>query len=364
MTLIALDDICEIQMGKTPSRSKPEYWGGTLPWVTISDISGGRVANDTKECITERGASESGSKLIPEGTLLFSFKLSIGKRAFAGCDLYTNEAIAALKIRDRSVIHDRFLYWALGAVNYDEMVDRAAKGKTLNKVKLKQIPIPLPPLAEQKRIAGILDAADALRAKRRESLAQLDALIQATFLDMFGDPVTNPKGLERTQLGDLLKVKSGEGLVAKDMDSTGRYPVYGGNGINGFHSEYRFDEPQIVLGRVGVYCGAVHLTSPQSWITDNALFVQKLFKPMNQEYLLAALREADLNQYANQAAQPLISGSRIYPVEVLLPPIEMQHRFAARVLAIKSLRMHMTAHSESLDDLFAALQARAFAGER
>ena len=71
-------------------------------------------------------------------------------------------------------------------------MDRAAKGKTLNKAKLKTLPVPFPPLTEQKRIAKILDAADALRIKRREALAQLDTLIQSTFLDMFGDPVTNP----------------------------------------------------------------------------------------------------------------------------------------------------------------------------
>ena len=85
-------------------------------------------------------------------------------------------------------------------IDYDRLGGPSRKGQSpaLNKAKLQILQIPLPPLAEQKRIAGILDAADALRAKRREALAQLDTLLQSTFLDMFGDPVTNPMGWEVT----------------------------------------------------------------------------------------------------------------------------------------------------------------------
>ena len=112
---------------------------------------------------------------------------------------------------------------------------------SFNISKFKKLQIPLPPLAEQKRIAGILDAADALRAQRRESLAQLDTLLKSTFLDMFGDPVTNPMGWEALPLGKVIKVKSGDGLVAKDMAPDGEFPVYGGNGINGYHDSYMFE---------------------------------------------------------------------------------------------------------------------------
>ena len=204
MRTVPLQQICDIQIGKTPLRSVPEYWGGELPWVTISDFAAGRIVTTTQERITRIGAAKSGSKRIPRGTLLLSFKLSLGKRALSGCDLFTNEAIAALQVLDHGVAHRDYLYWALGSIDYDRLVDRAAKGKTLNKAKLKILQIPLPPLPEQKRIAGILDAADALRAKRREALAQLDTLLQSTFLDMFGDPVTNPMGWDQCVVGDVV----------------------------------------------------------------------------------------------------------------------------------------------------------------
>ena len=126
MRTVPLQQLCEIQIGKTPSRSVPEYWGGELPWVTISDFAAGRTVETTKERITEVGAEKSGSKLIPHGTLLLSFKLSLGKRAYAGCDLFTNEAIAALQVLDQAVADRDYLYWALGSINYDSLVDRAA----------------------------------------------------------------------------------------------------------------------------------------------------------------------------------------------------------------------------------------------
>ena len=223
--------------------------------------------------------------------------------------------------------------------------------------------IPLPPLDEQKRIAGILDAVDALRAKRREALGQLDTLLQSTFLDMFGDPVSNSMGWERKPLGEVIRVRSGDGLVSKDMVSDGRYPVYGGNGISGYHDSFMFEEPRIVLGRVGVYCGAVHLTRPRAWVTDNALYVHTFIQPVDTIYVVAALKMANLNQYAGRSAQPLISANRIYPVEILFPPLDLQHRFAAIVASVEQQRARQRAHLAELDTLFASLQFRAFRGD-
>ena len=251
----------------------------------------------------------------------------------------------------------RYLYYALKAIKIP------AAGYSRHYKFLRETQIPLPPLAEQKRIAGILDAADALRAKRRETLVELDTLLHSTFLDMFGDPVTNPMRWNRRPLGEVIRVKSGDGLVSKDMAPDGEYPVYGGNGINGYHDSFMFEEPRIVMGRVGVYCGAVHLTRPRAWVTDNALYVHTLFQPVDTAYLMAALKMANLNQYASQSAQPLISGTRIYPVQILMPPLDLQRRFAAIVECVEQQRVRQQAHLDELNTLFASLQSRAFRGD-
>ena len=107
----------------------------------------------------------------------------------------------------------------------------------LSPKELASLEIPLPPLDQQRRIAAILDKADALHRKRKRAIELLDGLTQSIFLEMFGDPGRDPKGATKIALGELIKVKSGDGLVAKDMAPNGIHPVYGGNGINGYHDQ-------------------------------------------------------------------------------------------------------------------------------
>jgi type I restriction enzyme S subunit len=223
--------------------------------------------------------------------------------------------------------------------------------------------IPLPPLPEQRRIAEILDKADALRAKRRAALAQLDTLTQSVFLDMFGDPVSNPKGIRKQPLAELIKLKSGDFLPAAEMAESGTYAVLGGNGINGFHDEYKFEDPQIVIGRVGAYCGCVHVSPAKSWITDNALYVSERNPSLLFDYLVHALTHSRLNQYASQFGQPLVSGSRLYPVPILIPPEDAQREFVARVARAAALKDVNEKSLGHLDALFSSLQHRAFQGE-
>ena len=95
-----LDELCDIQIGRTPSRADNRFWdGGTHPWASIADISRDRDLTTTKECITDQALSATKIKVVPEGTVLMSFKLSIGKVAIARIDTCTNEAIAALSVK-------------------------------------------------------------------------------------------------------------------------------------------------------------------------------------------------------------------------------------------------------------------------
>lgn len=228
---------------------------------------------------------------------------------------------------------------------------------------VKGLDLPLPALSEQKRIVEILDQAEALRKKRAEADTKAARILPALFYKMFGDPTTNPKGLVKRKLGDLIKVKSGNFLPAKNMDPAGRYPVYGGNGINGYHSEFMFERPVIVLGRVGIYCGAIHYSEPNCWVTDNALYVAEQSKDLHMRYLAEALRVANLNQYAGRAGQPLISGSRIYPIEILVPPPEKQEMFANRFVALYGHEKYRQDAGDHIERLFSVLLHRAFTGD-
>ncbi len=384
MRIVPLQQICDIQIGKTPSRSVPEYWGGDLPWVTISDFAAGRIVTTTKERITRIGAEKSGSKRIPRGTLLLSFKLSLGKRTFSGCDLFTNEAIAALQIRDRDVADRDYLYWVLGSIDYDRLVDRAAKGKTLNKAKLQILQIPLPPLTEQMRIAGILDAADSLRTKRREALAQLDTLLQSTFLDMFGDPVTNSMGWDTSALGQVGEVVTGNTPSRKR-------PEYYGKDIEWIKSD-NINHPSFVLTeseeRLSVAGKAVARTSPRGSILVTCIagspscignaaiadrevaFNQQInaFVPSEHISLWFAFGVFWVGKRLVQSASTnsmkgMVSKSAFSGISIPIPPISLQNRFAAIAESIERQKAIQRAYLADLDTLFASLQSRAFRGD-
>lgn len=245
----------------------------------------------------------------------------------------------------------------------EKSMSGAAGQKRVGADFLKGFEIPLPPLPEQKRIAVIFDKTDAIRRKRQQAIQLADDFLRAVFLDMFGDPVTNPKGWELKPLGDVIKLSSGNGLSAKEMDSSGCYPVYGGNGISGYHSEYMFKEPQLVIGRVGAYCGAIHITLPCAWVTDNALYVREYIQDINMHYLAQLLDISNLNQYAGKAAQPLVSGSRIYPLEMIFPPLQEQFKF--EFIKMKYLEANKIIDSASLEieTMFSSLIQKAFSGQ-
>lgn len=261
-------------------------------------------------------------------------------------------------------LDSRYLYhWVRSKEFVAYLVSRAtgASYPAVSDGVVKDARIPMPFIDDQRHIASILDTADAIRHKRQQALTLVDDFLRSTFLEMFG--CSKSETYPRVSLGSILKVASGNGLVASAM-RLGQFPVYGGNGVNGWHDEYMFAEEKIVIGRVGVYCGCIHLTKPYSWVTDNALYVKEIYrKDIDKTYLLWALRFADLNRYASQAAQPLISGGRIYSVEILLPPFEKQAQFAAYEQRIVGYRQKLANGTEEADGLFASLSQRAFRGE-
>jgi type I restriction enzyme M protein len=131
-------------------------------------------------------------------------------------------------------------------------------------------------------------------------------------------------------VGEVLKLSSGRGLTQAQMKD-GPYPVYGGNGKSGLHSEYFVEEPIIVIGRVGAYCGAVHITEPKAWVTDNGLYVTEYKKVINQRYLAQALSQLDLNQFAKVGGQPSISQTTVYECKIPMPPLEVQKEIVAEI---------------------------------
>lgn len=350
-----LGDFAEAIMGQAPPGECCNKSGLGTPFVKAGEFG--------KERPIIREWTTKPLKLAKfEDVLLCVVGATCGK-INKGADCAIGRSVAAIRA-DQSRLNSSYLYHFLSSwTDRLRAMSQGAAQTVISKEMIEGLKIPIIPLEEQKRIATILDKADAIRRKRQQTIKLANEFLRSTFLEMFGDPVTNPKGIRKTTIGELIKVSSGNGLISADMKPSGGFAVYGGNGINGRHSEYMFNDPQIVIGRVGVYCGVVHITEPKSWVTDNALYVKEYLEKININYLHEALKLAKLNQYAGQAAQPLVSGERIYRVPILVPSQELQQKFSDISEKInKVIGVYRTSLNES-EAMFDSLKQRAFTAQ-
>jgi type I restriction enzyme, S subunit len=190
-----LSELCALELGKTPARANKGFWDENREtenvWLSIADLLNGEdnIVVDSKEYLSNKGAAIC--KVVREGTLLVSFKLTLGRTAFAGRDLFTNEAIAAITILDSEELSKDFLFYFFQFFDWDKATegDVKVKGKTLNKAKLKQISVAFPSMSEQRRIVGILDEAfagiAAAKANAEQNLRNVRALFASRLASAF-----------------------------------------------------------------------------------------------------------------------------------------------------------------------------------
>ena len=295
--------------------------------------------------------------------LLIIWDGSNSGEVFMGKPGILSSTMAKLNIKDKKYTN-KYLYYFLKQKFsiLNEKVTGAAIPH-LNRAVLENLEIYSATQSEQQEIVQVLDTMSDIIRLREECISHAQDLIPALFQKMFDNPQTNRKNLNKVKVGKILTLSSGKFLPAKEMDENGIYSVYGGNGINGHHNKYLFEEPQLCIGRVGVKCGCVHLTEPKSWITDNALYINKLLKSLNMIYLKEALTQINLNQYAKRAAQPVISQSTIYNQYILEPPIELQELFAQKAIEIESYIKEQQEELKNAKQMFQSLLHHAFTGE-
>lgn len=201
--LVPVSEVCDVKIGGTPRRGVGKFWlNGTEPWVSVAELNG-NIITDTKEKITVEGVKNSNTKLIPKGTVLLSFKLSVGKVAIAGIDLYTNEAIAAFIPKDK--VFAEYLYYILPYFA-KHAATRGSLGKNLNSAKIRSLEIPMPfkvdefDLTEQKkmtaRFAKISNQSKNLERLFNQELSLLKQIKQSI--------------LKKALVGELVKVKQEE----------------------------------------------------------------------------------------------------------------------------------------------------------
>jgi type I restriction enzyme S subunit len=364
-----------------------------INWIMIGDATNdSKYITKTKKRIKPAGLKKS--RMVHEGDFLLTNSMSFGHPYILKTSGCIHDGWLVLSPREKNISRD-FFYYLLGSdALYSEFSKRAAGAvvKNLNIEIVNSVEIPLPPLAEQKRIAAILDAADALRAKRREALAQLDALLQSTFLTLFGDAVFNAKKWQRVPLAGVCKspddIKCGPfgTQLNKDEFRTEGIPLWGIKNVNRLFElathefleartakrllQYSIEPGDIVMTRKGTVgnCAVYPERMPLGIMHSDLLRLRvnrETCEPIFLAHQLHYSRDVarQLTLISGGAIMPGINVTRLKSLEVLLPPLPLQQKFAAIVESIERQKVAHRAHLAELDALFAALQHRAFRGE-
>jgi type I restriction enzyme, S subunit len=380
VALSSLGDEATIIMGQSPPGESYNQQGSGAPLLN-GPTEFGPVHPVEKQWTT------SPTKFCEAGDVLFCVRgATAGRLNLANKEYCIGRGLAA--IRGKAGKFDSgFLRYVL-ANGYATFQSRGVGSTFINISgdELARFPVPALPLVEQRRIAEVLDRAEALRAKRRAALAQIDSLTQSLFLDIFGDPVTNPKGWPIRRIGDLLE--SASYGTSEKSGATGEFPVLRMNNITRTgamdFSDLKFmDLEASEYDRYLVRRGDVLFNRTNSVDLVGKTGIFRETEPMAYAGYLIRLRTNDVNDpeylsaflntgYAKRMLRGMcksiigmanINATEIQGMKIPQTPLKLQREFARRVSAVEKLKAAQRASLAELDALFDSLQHSAFKGE-
>ncbi|HOF44556.1 MAG TPA: N-6 DNA methylase [Candidatus Pacearchaeota archaeon] len=351
-----LGDKVEVKIGGTPSRLNDNFFTGDNLWVSIEEMNGEEIT-DTKEKLTDEGIKNSNCKLIKKGTTLLSFKLSIGKTAIAGKDLYTNEAIAGLEIKDKfkKEVFNEYLYYFFSSRLSKLLLTKNNNvfGKSLNKPFLEGIKMPFPDKTIQKEIISKLSEIDNKKVRLKENLLKKNNEIENLFQEAFSK-------YEKVKLGTLIsednlisgKRPSGgvfqyeEGVISLGGENVGKDGKLDLSNINyvpdEFYEEnkdFEVEENDVLMCKDGALTGKVAIVDnelKEPFIVNEHLFIIRGDEDkLNQKYLFYSLYPNDfqvsLREKAKKMGQSGISREGLFDLEIPYPKKEIQDKIIEKV---------------------------------
>lgn len=372
------DEVFNLQMGKTPDRKNPDYFGGKNVWISIRDL-GNKDVFESNEHITDQAVSDTNIRKVKKGTVIMSFKLTVGKCGIAAKDLYTNEAIMAFNTKEGYDINSSFLYYYLQCYNW-EGANKAVMGITLNKATISKQHINIPPKSTQLAIVSELDKINELIRLKKEQLKDFDKLAQSIFYEMFGDPVENEKGWEVKKLSSLFRVSSSKRIMQEEWTKDGvpflkvsdivSLIKYGKVSPSTFISKLKFkklEEAKMVptIGDILITSrgtlGLCYIIKTDdkfyfqdgmvTWLSENTgdiipIYITYVFS--NNHYLEV------LAGRANKSTVSYISIKQISQKEITVPPLPLQQLFAQRIEQIEHQKSEVQKAITDLETLLAS----------
>ena len=385
MPELPIREFCETGSGSTPSRANAEYFGGHVPWVKSGELRDGVIIT-TEEAVTEAGIRAGRLRVAPRGSLLIAmYGATAGRTALLGVDATTNQAVCHVR-PDPARADTRYLWFALQA-KLPELLARRVGGAqpNISQETIRSTKILLPEIAVQRRVADILDKADAIRRKSKEAIALTEELLRSVFLDMFGDPVTNPKGWSVKALGELADARSGVTKGKRyDGQSMVTLPYMRVANVQDGHlvldevktidvseedgRRYRLQPGDVLLTEGGdpdkLGRGAVWRGEVDECIHQNHIFRVRPGHDVRSEYLSAIVGSERGKRYFLRAAKQTtgiatINMTQLKAFPVLLPPIDRQNAYVRFIERENAACETLRTRSDGVEDLFNALVARA-----
>ena len=388
---VKLKDIFDLQMGKTPSRSNLEYWNTTdYKWISIADLTKtSKYIFETKEYLSKSAIKDSGIKVIPANTVVMSFKLSIGKTAITKEDMYSNEAIMAFKDKHVINIIPEYIFYLFKYKNWEECSNKAVMGKTLNKATLSEIEVEICSIEKQRQIVNILDKIMSAVDGRKQELQLLDELIKARFVEMFGDPIQNPKGwdmplIEEVVANEKNALKAGPfgSALKKEYYVASGYKIYGQeqviSGDCTFGDYYIDEERYKSLENCAVQAGDVLISLVGTY--GKLLIMPEVFEPgiINPRLMKITFDKEKINPYyfkfffqseslkralsenTHGGTMDILNLGIVRKIAMPLPPLKLQNEFANFVNQVNKSKVAVQKALDETQILFDSLMQKYF----
>ena len=373
-----LGEVCTIVSGSTPKTSVTSYWDGNIKWITPAELNEDTFyIMDSVRHITEEGKEKIGLSYLPTGTVILSSRAPIGKTAIAGCEMCCNQGFKNLICSD--AIYNEYLYFFLKSkTDYLNSLGRGATFKEISKSIVESIEIPLPEVNQQKEIAEKFKKLEQLISLRKQQLAKLDELVKARFVEMFGDPIANPKQYKCYTVDDIIQFQGGSQPDKKFFEyektpdnirliqirdyRTDKFATY----IPTTMAKRFCTAEDIMIGRYGPPIFQILQGLEGSF---NVALMKATPKRGNREFIRWFLKQDCLLHYLEglskrTAGQDGIQIDKLKAYPFPYPPDELQNEFATFVERVYQQKQTVQQSLDKLELMKKALMQEYFGGNR